>query len=95
MTLAVAWIVFPLVLAAVTLGCGLALEAVAGTRLPFALLLPAGLAAAVVVMCLATLTDATAELAVPLIVGYPMKRQGSCRISQLSSRPKRRATVFC
>ncbi len=68
MTLVVAWLVFPLVLATITLGGGLALEALAGTRLPLALLLPAGLAAVVVVMCLATLTDATAELAVPLVV---------------------------
>jgi hypothetical protein len=67
-TLVVAWVVFPLVLAAVTLGCGLVLEAVAGARLPFALLLPAGLASVVVVMGLATMTDATAELAVPLAV---------------------------
>ncbi len=68
MSLVVAWLVFPLLLAAIALGGGLALEALAGTRLPVALLLPAGLAAVVVVMCLATLTDATAELAVPLVV---------------------------
>ena len=68
MSLVVAWLVFPLLLAAIALGGGLALEALAGTRLPVGLLLPAGLAAVVVVMCLATLTDATAELAVPLVV---------------------------
>ncbi len=68
MTLVVAWLVFPLLLAAILLGCGLALEAGARTRLPFTLLLPAGLALAVVVMCLAALTDATADLAVPLVV---------------------------
>ena len=68
MTLVVAWVAFPLLLVAVTLGAGLALEVAAGTRLPFALLLPAGLAAVVVVMCFATLADATAELAVPFVV---------------------------
>lgn len=68
MSLVLAWLVFPLLLAAITLGGGLALEALAGTRLPVALLPPAGLAAVVVVMCLATLIDATAELAVPLVV---------------------------
>ncbi len=76
MTLLVAWVVFPLVLAAVTLGCGLALEAAAGTRLPFALVLPAGLATVVAVMCAATLTDATAELAVPLAVGLAVVGAG-------------------
>ncbi len=67
-TLVLAWVVFPLVLAAVTLGCGLALEALAGFRLRMPLLAPVGLATAVVAMCLATMTDATAELAVPLVV---------------------------
>ena len=51
-TLVLAWIVFPLVLAAVTLGCGLALEALAGFRLRLPLLAPVGLATAVVAMCL-------------------------------------------
>jgi hypothetical protein len=60
--------VFPLLLAAVMLGCGLLLERAAGVRLPFALLAPAGLATVVVVMSLAVMLDATAELAVPLVV---------------------------
>ncbi len=68
MTLVLSWLVFPLVLAAVTLGCGLALEALAGFRLRLPLLAPVGLATAVVAMCFATMTDATAELAVPLVV---------------------------
>lgn len=51
-----------------TLGCGLLLERVAGVRLPFALLPPAGLATAVVAMSFAVMLDATAELAVPLVV---------------------------
>ena len=68
MTLVVGWLVFPLSLVALTLGCGLVLEALAGTRLALPLLVPAGLAVVVVVMCFATLTDATAELAVPLVV---------------------------
>ena len=67
-TLVVASVVFPIVLLAVTLGCGLALEALAGRPLPLLLLPPAGLAAVVVVMGFATITDATAELAVPLVV---------------------------
>ena len=71
-TLVVAWVVFPIVLLAVTLGCGLALEALAGRPLSPALLPPVGLAAAVVLMSLATMTDATAELAVPLVVALAL-----------------------
>ena len=67
-TLVVAWVVFPMVLLAVTLGCGLALEALAGRPLPLSLVPPVGFAAAVVLMGFATMTDATAELAVPLVV---------------------------
>ena len=67
-TLVVAWVVFPIVLLAVTLGCGLALEALAGRRVPLSLLPAVGLAAAVVLMSFATMIDATAELAVPLVV---------------------------
>lgn len=68
LTLVLAWLALPVVLGAVTLGCGLLLERVAGVRLPFALLPPAGLATAVVTMSLAVMLDATAELAVPLVV---------------------------
>ena len=67
-TLLVAWVVFPIVLLGLTLGCGLALEALAARPLPLSLLPPVGFAAAVVLMGFATMTDATAELAVPLVV---------------------------
>jgi len=60
--------VFPALLAAATLGCGLLLERAAAVRLPFALLPPAGLATAVVAMSVAAMSAATAELAVPLVV---------------------------
>ena len=77
LTLVVAWLVFPLVLGAVTLGCGLVLEALTGCRLPVALLAPAGLATAVVAMCFATMADATAELAVPLVVALAVAGLGA------------------
>ena len=44
MSLLLAWIVFPLVLVALSLGCGLLVERAAGLTLPGALLLPLGLA---------------------------------------------------
>lgn len=68
MTLALSWIVFPAILALLTVGCGLLVEAAAGLRIPGALLAPLGLATIVVVAQLATATDATAELATPLVV---------------------------
>ena len=76
-TLVVAWVVFPIVLLTVTLGCGLALEALAGRPLPLCLLPPVGLAAAVVLMAFATMTDATAELAVPLVVALAIAGFGA------------------
>jgi hypothetical protein len=68
MSLFVSWIVYPLVMAALAFGCGLALEAAAGMRLPRTLLAPAGLAVIYVVTHFATTTDATAELAVPAVL---------------------------
>ena len=64
-----AWLVFPLVLGVLALGCGLLLEQAAGVKLPGALLLPAGLSLVVVAAGLATMTGATAQLAVPAVVG--------------------------
>ena len=64
----VAWIVFPLVLAGLCLGCGLLLEVVSGRRLGFALLPAAGLALIVVVGQFLTLFEATAELTTPAVV---------------------------
>lgn len=66
--MALAWLVFPLVLGALALGCGLLLERAAGRRLPCALLLPAGFTVLVVAGVFATMTGATAELAAPLVV---------------------------
>src|SRR5207249_2749528 len=64
----VAWIVFPLVLTVVALGCGLLLESVAGVRLPGAVLPAAGLAVVVVATHFTTLSDSTAELSAPFVV---------------------------
>ncbi len=55
--LLVSWLVFPLVLGGVSLGCGLLLERASGARLPAALLLPSGVAVVIVVGQLTTLAD--------------------------------------
>src|SRR5215208_2677082 len=68
MTMLVAWIVFPLVMCVLALGCGLLAERIAGFELTTGLLLPVGLAVIIVVASLATMTAATATLATPAVV---------------------------
>ncbi|PZR69352.1 MAG: hypothetical protein DLM63_02445 [Solirubrobacterales bacterium] len=58
---------FPIVLGALSLGCGLALEAAAGVSLPAALRLVLGLCVVIVVGQLAGASWATAVLAAPLV----------------------------
>jgi hypothetical protein len=50
----VAWLVFPVVLGALALGCGLLLERISRMRLDGVLLLPAGVAMIVVIAQIAT-----------------------------------------
>jgi hypothetical protein len=66
--LIVAWLVFPALLAALSLGFGLLVEALSGRRLPGALLLPAGMAGLVVAGHATASFDPTAELTAPLVV---------------------------
>jgi hypothetical protein len=68
-TLLVPWLGFPLALGAVTLGCALVLERVAGRRIPGPLLLPLGLAVTTVVASFTAWSGRTAEVTVPLLVG--------------------------
>ena len=68
MSLAVAWVVFPLVLALLSLGCGLLVEIAAGLRVPRSLLLPLGFAALAVVSLCTTASSATASLTTPVVV---------------------------
>ena len=65
----VAWVAFPLVLAALSLGCGLFVEWVAGVELDPMLLPALGIATVIVVVELATATRATATIATPAVVG--------------------------
>lgn len=64
----VAWIVFPVVLVALCLGCGLLLEACVGRRLPGALLAPAGFVVLIMLAAIFTSRGETASLATPAIV---------------------------
>ena len=76
----VSWLLFPVLLTALCLGCGLLLEALLGRRLPGTLVAPAGFAVIVVVTALLTARGETAFLATPATVllalagaalGYP------------------------
>jgi hypothetical protein len=76
MSLFIAWFLFPLVLALLSLGCGLLLEAIGGVMLPGALVLPAGYALVLVAAEFATMTSATARLAIPLVVALAVAGLG-------------------
>ena len=65
-SLLIAWLAFPLILAVLSLGCGLLLDAIGGV--PGPLVLPAGFALIVVALEFATTWSATASLATPLVV---------------------------
>jgi hypothetical protein len=62
------WLLFPAVLGALALGCGLLLERATGARMSGALLAPTGLAVIVVVAGVTTLSAPTATLTVPVVV---------------------------
>ena len=68
MTLLVTWLAFPLLLAALGLGCGMLAERIAGVRVPGALLPATGVALIIVVAQFPTLWDATAEATTPIVV---------------------------
>jgi len=64
----VSWLLFPLLLVLLSLGCGLLLEWLAGRRLPGALLAPTGFAAVTVIASILTSRGETASLATPAVV---------------------------
>lgn len=68
MSLFAAWVLYPIVLLALCAGLGLLVDALSGRGLSGALIAPVGLAAIVIVGQFTTLTDATAELTVPVLV---------------------------
>src|SRR5271155_2588686 len=67
MSLILSWVLFPLVLAAIGAGWGVIVERAAGARVNDALLLPLGLAAALVVAGTITTFTATAPASVTVI----------------------------
>jgi hypothetical protein len=66
--LLVCWLLFPLALTAVSVGCGLLLQWASGITLPRALLPAAGFAVVLVAAHIATATEATAQATVPVVV---------------------------
>jgi hypothetical protein len=67
-TLLICWLVFPVVMGILSLGCGLLVERAARTRIPAELLVPMGFAAIVTLTLFATLTSVTASLALPAVL---------------------------
>lgn len=68
MSLLTAWLLFPLILGLLALGCGLLLRQVSGERLGGALVAPAGVAVMIVVAGFTTFAAPTAFLTVPAVV---------------------------
>ncbi|HEX6665461.1 MAG TPA: hypothetical protein VF081_02570 [Solirubrobacterales bacterium] len=64
----VSWLLFPIVLTVLCLGCGLLLQVCVGRRLPGVLLAPAGFAVMVVLTGILTSRGETASLATPAVV---------------------------
>lgn len=90
MTMVLAWVVFPLVLALLSFGCGLAVERAASIELPGPLVLPVGFALIALVSQFAIVDGATAELATPAVVAVAIAGTG---FSRRMSRP--RADPWC
>jgi hypothetical protein len=68
MLLLQAWLLFPALLALLSLGLGLLVERLGGRPLPGALVIPTGFAAIIVIARAAMTWDLTAELGTPLVV---------------------------
>jgi hypothetical protein len=68
MTLLAAWLLFPAVLVAVCLGCGLLLQWATGRQLPGPLLVPGGFAVLIVAASFTTMTSTTAPVTTPFVV---------------------------
>jgi len=76
MTIWIAWLVFPLVLGVLALGCGLLAECVTRIEIPQPLLLPLGFAVVIVAAEFAVIGGRTAPLAAPLVVALAVAGLG-------------------
>lgn len=70
MSMLVAWVVFPLLLALLCAGVGMLVDLLSGRRLPGALILPTGLAGVIVIGEFTTAIAATAKLTVPALIFF-------------------------
>ena len=68
MTLLLCWLLFPLLLAVICLGCGLAVARCSRTQIDPVLLVPVGFAAAVVIGLFTTLAEQTARFTLPTLL---------------------------
>ena len=75
-SLAEAWLLLPLALGLLSLGCGLLVERAAGVQLQRELLLPCGFAAIVVISLCTTENSATARLTMPIVVALALAGYG-------------------
>jgi hypothetical protein len=82
-SLLASWVAFPVVLAAIGAGCGVVVERAAGCRISGVLVVPLGLAAAIVIASLLTAWSVTAPAAAAvvgvlavagLVIGQPFRR---------------------
>src|SRR5581483_7840373 len=87
-----AWIVFPLVLALLSLGCGLLLWQLTDVRVAGPLLIPVGFAVVIVAASLATMSRTTAQLATPAVVTLAVAGYGLAG-RRLTGRPDSWAAV--
>lgn len=74
----VAWVLFPMVLVAVCLGCGLTVNWASGGAVSGALLLPIGLALVVVAATLTTARAGTASLTTPVVIVLALAGYALC-----------------
>ncbi|HEX2233936.1 MAG TPA: hypothetical protein VHG69_11310 [Thermoleophilaceae bacterium] len=66
------WVLFPVILVILTLGCGLLVRRLAGDAVPGVLLLPVGLAAVIVVSVAVQWSSATAALSGPALIALSL-----------------------
>ncbi|HEY7631626.1 MAG TPA: hypothetical protein VH817_13030, partial [Thermoleophilaceae bacterium] len=79
----VCWVAFPALLLALSFGCGLLVERIAGIELPDLLVPGVGMAAIIVVAGFTTIVDATAEFTAPVVAALAVVGLGLSLPSRL------------